>query len=414
MWFLAIRQMFAKKKQTALIFLGISFGTMIYVVISGVQYGSREYLSEQLLNNTAHVIIKGSERSIDARDLTQRFFPQNAMIHWLVKPAGKREESRIENPQGWFDRLDRDHDVLAYAPRLTTNAILTRGLLKSSVNLTGVIPERHMMVTSVADYMTAGHFKDLKAGSNSIIVGKGVVDKTGVQVGQTVFLSTGITEPRPFKVIGVMELGNKQIDDTLAFAHLNDAQNLAHAPGRITEISVALVDIKQSAAKAATWASYSGDLVQGWEEANAAFMQIIKIQDVVRYLITGAILLVSAFGIYNVLSIMISQKQKEIAILRSIGYGPRRILLLILYQGLSLGISGGAFGLLLGLLINLYVATIDLGFRIGKGTTLLVSNQPSIYATAMVAAIISAIVASLLPARAASRLTPLAIIRANL
>jgi len=143
-------------------------------------------------------------------------------------------------------------------------------------------------------------------------------------------------------------------------------------------------------------------------------MQVIKIQDLVRIVITGAILLVSAFGIYNVLSIMISQKQKELAILRSLGYGPGKILSLILIQGLTLGLFGSLAGLLFGHLANIYIDNIDIGVDIGKGSTLVVSYKLSIYVTAFAAAQLSAAVASYLPARHAARLTPLEIIRSNI
>lgn len=413
MWFLAFRQMLSKKKQTLLIFLGITFGTMIYVIIAGIQYGMRDYLTEQLLNNTAHVIISGDERKIKADDLRERFFPNTTLVNWLIPPAGKREEARLENPQGWFDRLSADPQVTAFAPRLSINAILSKGGLKSNVGLTGVIPDKYVQVTSVEDYLLSGSLIDLKIGTNNILVGSGVMEALGARLDQTIMVSTGIGEPRPFRIVGVFELGNEQIDKSLALAHINDVQSLNRTPGRVSEISIALTDIDLATVKAAEWANYTSDKVQGWEQANAAFMQVIRIQDLVRLLITGALLLVSAFGMYNVLSIMISQKQKEIAILRSIGYGPEKILLLILIQGLTLGITGGILGLFLGHVFNLIIANIDLGFKIGKGTSLLVSFRPSIYLTAFAAACVSSLIASLLPARHAAKLTPLDIIRSN-
>lgn len=418
MWFIAFRQMFSKKKQTTLIFLGITFGTMIYVIIAGLQYGMRDYLTEQLLNNTAHVIIKGDERKIKKDDLEERFFPkvaggELAGVHWLLPPAGKREESRLDNPQGWFERLNQDPDVVAYAPRLSINAILSKSGMKANVSLTGIIPEKYVLVTNVKDYVKEGSLDQLKVGTNNIILGSGVIDAIGARLGQTISVSMGLGEPRPFKIVGVVELGNEQIDKAFALAHLNDVQNLNHSPGRVSEISIALTNIDLSNGKAEEWANYTNDKVQSWEQANASFMQVIKIQDIVRLVITGAILLVSGFGMYNVLSIMISQKQKEIAILRSIGYGPDRILSLVMIQGLTLGLTGGVLGLLIGHLTNVYVSHIDLGFKIGKGTTLLISYRPSIYLTAFVAALISSIIASLLPARAAAKLTPLDIIRSN-
>ncbi|MEK7357692.1 MAG: FtsX-like permease family protein [Bdellovibrionota bacterium] len=414
MFFLAFRQMAARKKQTALICLGITFGTMVYVLIAGTQYGMREYLSEQLLNNTAHVLIKGNDRKIDGEDLRERFFPSEKFVGWITPPVGKREETRLENPQGWFARLEGDPDVVAFAPRFTVNAILSRGSLRRSVALTGIVPDKYVQVTSVADSMVSGSLYDLRAGTNGVVIGSGVAEALGVREGQTILLSTGAAESRPFKIVGIVELGNQQIDEAISLAHINDVQNVNRTPGRVGEISVALRDIELSKEKAGQWSLTSADKVQGWEEANASFMTIIKIQDLVRIIITGAILLVSAFGIYNVLSIMISQKQKEIAILRSIGYSPKRILELVLIQGFTLGFVGASAGLVIGLLLNVYIGSIDLGFKIGKGSSLFISYRPSIYITAFVAALIASLIASVLPARAASRMTPLDIIRSNL
>lgn len=414
MWFLAFRQMFSRKKQTFLIFLGIMFGTMIYVIIAGIQFGMREYLYEQLLNNTAHVIVSGEEREIIETDLRERFFPEAKLVNWFIPPAGKREESRLENPQGWFNRLSADPDVIAFAPRLSINGIVSKGSLRTNVGLTGIIPDKHAQVTSIGDYMLEGKLADLRVGTNNIIIGSGVVKKIGTRIGQTVMVSTGAGTAKPFKVVGVVELGNEQLDQALALSHLSDVQTLNKTPGRVGEISIALTGIDLSESKARTWASFAHDKVQSWQQANASFLQVIQIQDIVRNVITGALLLVSAFGMYNVLSIMITQKQKEIAILRSIGYGPPRILSLILIQGLTLGISGGVLGLGVGHVINLVIDNIDLGMKIGKGTSLIVSYEPSIYITAGIAAVISTGVASVLPARHAARMTPLDIIRSNL
>src|SRR3989344_8369706 len=161
MWFLAFKQMFSRKKQTILIFLGISFGTMIYVIIAGVQLGMREYIAEQLLNNTAHVIISGNERVIDKDDIRERTFPSEALVQWILPPAGKREESRLDNPQGWFLRLENSPDVVAYAPKLTVNAIVSRGSLRQNITLSGILPERHTRVTNLEEYMKEGSLLQL-------------------------------------------------------------------------------------------------------------------------------------------------------------------------------------------------------------------------------------------------------------
>lgn len=415
MLFLSWRQLTARKKQTFLILLGISFGTLLYVSISGVQLGMRSYMSEQLLNNTAHVLISGSENKIDEREVTSRFYGVDNPIHWVTPPAGRREEVRLQNYQGWYQRFQDDPNVVDFSPRLSVNALLTSGKFSSSVRLTGVIPERHARISSIEHYVKQGAWSALKAGANQIIIGSGVADILGVRLDDYINVNAGMSadSARPFKVVGIVHFGNKQVDEAIAFAHLTNVQTLTRSPGRVTEIAVALTDIDRSSEVADAWQAVSADKVEDWQEANRMFMEMIKVQDFTRYFITTAVLIVAAFGIYNVLTIMINQKKREIAILRAIGYGPNRIIELILYQGLILGFSGGVLGLVLGHLMCRWIESVDFGFEIGGRNHLWVSYDISIYVTAFVTANIAALVASYLPAWAASRMTPMDIMRSE-
>lgn len=415
MFFLSWRQLMARKKQTFLILLGISFGTLLYVSISGVQLGMRGYMSEQLLNNTAHVLISGSENKIEEKEVTERFYGSESLVRWVRPPAGRREEVRLQNYQGWYERLRADPDVIDFSPRLSTNALITNGKFTASVRLTGAIPERQARISSIERYVKKGTWSALRAGSNQIIIGSGVADNLGVQLNDIVNVNGGALSgsAKPFKVAGIVHFGNEQIDDAIAFAHLTNVQTLTRSPGRLTEIAVALTDIDKSVEAADTWQAVSADKVEDWQEANRMFMEMIRVQDFTRYFITSAVLIVAAFGIYNVLTIMINQKKREIAILRAIGYAPRRIVELILYQGLLLGFSGGVLGLALGYLMCLWIESIDFGFEIGGQNHLWVSYDLAIYVTAFVTANIASLVASYLPAWAASRMTPMDIIRSE-
>jgi lipoprotein-releasing system permease protein len=411
-FFLALRQLGARKVQTTLILLGILFGTLIYILIAGLQLGMRQYISDQLLNNTAHIRISGSENRIKEEELTPRFF-DGLNVRWIVPPSGRRRESYLENYQGWYDRLIRHPDVVSFAPRFTVNAIATRGGIKKAISMQGIIPSRQMRVTSTEDYMRSGSLSDLEGGGNRVILGSGVIDDLGAKLYDTILVSTGSEEARPYRVVGILDFGNKQIDETIAYANLRDVQQLNRTPGRISEISVSLVDIDLSRDLASQWDLLTEDKVENWQQVNAAFMQMIKIQDLVRLIITFSILIVAAFGIYNVLTIMISQKKREIAILRAIGYAPMRILELFMIQGVFLGMAGAVFGMLLGYILCHYIQSIDLGFRVGKGTHLIISFAPSIYVTGFWAAQFAAALASLIPATLASRMNPMQIIRSE-
>lgn len=412
MFFLSWRQLVARKKQTILILLGISFGTLLFVSISGVQLGMREYISGELLNNTAHVLISGAERDIRPKDVTEAIYGPKNLVIWHSLPAGKREDARLENYQGWSNLLDNDTTVYDYSPRLRSNILLSHGKFSVSVAVLGTIPERHSRMSHIDKYLKEGSFLNLKSGSNNIVIGSGVAEKLGVQLDQIINVTSGHSV-RPYKVIGIVHFGNEQLDDTISFAHLKNVQTIAKTPGRVSEIAVSLYDIDKSSEVAAYWKSRSKDKVQDWKEANKSFMEMIRVQDFTRYFITTAILIVAAFGIYNVLTIMINQKRREIAILRAIGYAPKKILQLILYQGLVLGLSGGLLGLLLGYLMCLWFGSIDFNFEIGGSHNLRISYDWQIYLTAFLTANISSLVASYIPAWEASRLTPMDIIRSE-
>lgn len=412
MFFLAWRQLMARKKQTLLILLGICFGTLLFVSISGVQLGMRQYITEQLLNNTAHILISGSDRDILPNEISKEFYPNQNLL-WKVPPAGKREDSRLQNYQGWINRLNKEPRVFDYSPRLSTNAFISNSSFNATVGLVGVIPDRHARLTKIEKYIKEGTFSALKTGGNNIVIGSGVANKLGTRLNQFINISAGNGTSRPYKIVGILHYGSKQADDSIAFANLENVQSLSKSPGKVTEVAVALYDIDISNSLAQEWKALSKDKVEDWQEANKAFMEVIQVQDFTRYFITTAILIVAAFGIYNVLTIMINQKRKEIAILRAIGYGPQKILELILYQGILLGIAGGILGILLGFLLCIWFGSIDFGFEIGGSNHLLISYDISIYITAFVTANVSSLIASYIPAWEASRMTPMDIIRSE-
>lgn len=413
MLFLSMKQLLSKKKQTFLIVLGISLGTMLFITISGIQLGLREYITKSLLNNTAHIMISGRENTIVREDVFHWFFDEETTVRWISTPYGKRNESKLENYQGWVSRLSSDPDVYDYAPRLSVQGILKKADFKQNVSLIGTDPKKQLRVSSIEDYMVEGSFKELISGGNKIVLGSSAAEDLGVRPGQFVDVVTSEGEVSPFKIVGLVSFGDENADKSLAYANLGDVQKLNHTPGRVTSIVVALVDLEMAEEIAERWALYTKDKIEDWKQANPMFMEMIKMQDIVRYFITIAVLVVAAFGVYNVLSIMINQKRKEIAILRSIGYGPPKILELIMYQGLFLGVSGGLIGMILGFVICRFVGSLDLGFSLGGSNHLVISYEASIYIIAFVAALFASIIASFLPALSASRMTPIDIIRGD-
>ncbi len=413
MFFLAIRHLFSRKRQTVLTLLGIVLGAAAYVVITGFFLGFQGFLIAQLVDNDAHIHVSSKENILTEHSLDNAFYGRKPEhVFWISPPSGRKDNARIENPPDWFKRLDHDPRVEIYSPQLRTQAILRQAKSAISANLIGCDPYKQVRVNSLADSMVAGKFTDLGAGSNRLILGQGLLNKLGARVSQIVQVSTGNGEPVPFKIVGSFKTGITLFDDLQAYGSLSDVQKINGTPSEINEIAVRLIDYSHAADIATNWATISVDKVQSWDQINANFLSIFKIQNVMRYMMIGIILVVAGFGIYNVLNMTVNQKKKEIAILRSMGFDTSDVISLFFSQGLLLGLCGGLIGLIIGYWICLYLETVPFsGGPIGGAGFLHISLSPIIYLQAMALAIFSSSIASILPAYAAGKMTPIEIIR---
>jgi len=414
MLFLAWRHLTSKIKQTLLTLMGITLGTAAYITISGMMMGFQEFILEQLVNNDAHIRISAREDFITQSEIERTFFNQFHHVFWISPPGGLRESAKVENPQLWLRRLRVHKNVTGYSPQLVTQTLIRKGGASLSGRLIGSEPARQIRVTNIQKYMIAGKFMDLSTGGNKVVAGDGVLALLGAHIGDTIHLSTAKDEPVPFRIVGSFRLGIKSLDESTLFAHLTDVQKVNKTPSQISDIAVRIEDVTKAAALAETWASFSKDKIQSWDQINEGTLSVFKTQDIVRNAMTISILIVAGFGIYNILTMAVNQKRREIAILRSMGYEPNDILQLFLVQGLILGTLGSIAGVGLGYLFCRIMEQIPVSSqRMLGGGKMMVSFDIFIYLKAFGLGFSSAIVASLLPARAAGKLEPIAIIRSE-
>lgn len=412
---LAVRYLFARPRQTVLTLLGIFFGAAAYIAISGFMLGFRYYLIDQLVNNSAHVLIQSREDFLNADSLDVPFYASAyEHVFWAVPPSGRKDSAIVENPQSWYARLKSDARVDAYSPQLTAAVIFANGKANFSSTLIGCDPLEQQRVTTIGTYIIEGRFEDLAAGGNRLVIGEELKKRLGVELFQNVLVSLGKSAPVPFKVVAVYRTGARQADG-LAYGALGDVQRVNRTPNQVNAIAVKLHDHSQAAAIASTWARLSPEKVESWDQINSNLFDVFRIQDMVRFLSIGAILIVAGFGIYNVLNMTVVHKRQDIAILRSMGYSSGDILWLFFSQGLMLGLSGAALGLAFGYLFCRYLETIPFGGGpMGAGSGhFIVSFDPAIYVQSALLALLASSLASILPARAAGKLTPIEIIRAG-
>lgn len=414
MFFLAWRHLSSKVKQTLLTLLGITLGTAAYVTISGMMMGFQVFILEQLVNNDAHIRISAREDFINQKQVESNLFKDKLHVFWLSPPGGLRESAKVQNPQIWFERFRKDPLITAYSPQLVTQTLVRKGGASLTGRLIGSDPNKQILVTNIQKYMVIGKFLDLATAGNKIIVGEGILSLLGAKVNDTITLATAKGDPVPFRIVGAFRLGIKTLDESTLFAHLTDVQTVNKTPSQISDIAIRIADVTKAMSKAQTWSDFSHDKIQSWDQINEGTLSVFKTQDIIRNAMTISILIVAGFGIYNILTMAVNQKRREIAILRSMGYEPKDILNLFLIQGLLLGSVGSTVGVGLGYIFCRIMEQIPVSNqRMLGGGKMLVSFDPLIYIKAFVLGFLAAVVASLLPARAAGRLEPIEIIRSE-
>lgn len=410
MLFLAVRHIVARKKQSTLTMLGVALGCAAFISFAALMTGFQGFIIDQLVNNDAHVKISAKDKMLQSEDFERWIFPKNEHVFWISEPSGRQESSKIQHPLGWYERLSKDPRVLAYAPQIGAQVLFTKGAASQAGRLQGVSAEAQARVTNIEKYMVEGSYRSISASGQRVVVGIGLVKRLGAKLGDTILVSSGKYEPVPFKISGIFKLGITNLDETYGFASLSDVQSAIKRPSEISDIAIRLVDVNQAQTFASQYQALTEEKVQSWDQANANILSVFAVQDFTRYFVTVAILVVAAFGIYNILNILVNQKRKEIGILRSIGFDGNDIVNLFMIQGLILGIVGGFVGGVLGLLMSLYLTTLKIG---GMVDAMRISFSLSIYLFGFLMAVGASIVSSWLPAREAGKLRPIDIVRSG-
>lgn len=413
MFFLALRHLFSQKRQSVLTLIGIVLGTAAYVAISGMMLGFQTFIVDQLVNNDSHVRISAREELILEHSLDKEFFGEKILVNWLSPPAGRRDNAYILYPKSWTDRLDSLPEVAAYSPQLVVQGLVNRAKVSTAARIIGCDPVRQSQVTNIEKYMVQGKFSDIAIGGNRIVVGEGLLQKLGARVPETILLSAGSGEILPFRVVGSFRLGVKSLDDSTIFGVLSDIQKLNRTPSRVSDIAIRLHEVDRAGELASLWNLLGQEKVQSWDQANQGIMSVFTTQDIVRNSMTISILIVAGFGIYNILSMAINHKKREIAILRSIGYEGKDIVQLFMTQGILLGTVGGIIGALMGYIVCEIMARIPIADRGLGGNFMIIAFFPSIYIKGFFLAFFSCTVASYFPARKAGKMTPIEIIRSE-
>jgi lipoprotein-releasing system permease protein len=335
--FIGLRYLRASPKRGSLSLIagiaiaGLALGVAVLIVVLSVMNGFEEVLRTRILSLTAHATISGL---------------QGRMTNWRPQLA----------------KLEHFPGILGAAPYIEEQGMLIHGDKSSGVLLRGVLPDAERHVVDLKPHLLSGRLDDLEAGKYRVILGKALAEQLGAKVGDRVVLLVALGDVTPvgviprmraFEVSGILSIGMYEYDRRIAIVAMQDAARLLRMNDDVTGIRLRLADMYAAPRLSrAAGAAIGGDVeVQDWTNEHANFFRSIAITKHMLFFILSLMVGVAAFNIVSTMVMVVKDKRRDIAILRTFGSSPRSILEVFVVQGSLIGLLGIGAGLGLGVLV---------------------------------------------------------------
>ena len=409
---IALSHLWGRKRQTIISILGAALGVGFYVGLSAMMLGFQQDFISRTIDVQAHIVIQDDYRTLPWQPAERLWLgdddPGAVAVHNL-KPRdevhGVRTWRKIVNALGGIPDL-------RFAPSFSGQILIRYGGKDMSANLNGIIPDQERLISTLEKDLVQGSLNDLYTTANGLIIGESMAIRGGLKIGDSVSAIAANGNSIRMKVVGIFYSGMAGKDNGEAYALLKKAQNLLDRPNVINRINIKMDNIDE-AQNLAAWLEDRFDYrAMSWQETSTNIMAIFMIQRLVIFSAVGAILIVACFGIFNVVSTVVYEKIRDIAILRSMGFSSRDIRRIFVLEGLLVGVIGAAIGWGIGAAFIEASAMIEVR-QLGseRVTALVLDRSLTHYVVGSLFAVSAAIFAAWLPARKASTVDPVDIIR---
>jgi lipoprotein-releasing system permease protein len=402
----------ARWKQTLVAAIGVTFGITMFITLLSFMSGLNDMLDGLILNRTPHIRLYNEIQASEQQPVD--LYPAYKNHHNFVRSVKPKDELlQIHNSAPIIDALKKDSRVFGVAPKITAQVFYNVG----SIDLTGVINgidvEEENRLFFFSTYVTSGNYIDLKNTPNSIVLGKGAAEKMMAAIGDIIQVTTSKGERFQLKVVGYFQSGISEIDKVQSYANLNTTQKLlGESTGYITDIQVKLNDILQAPKMAKEYHDKFNIEAIDIQTANSQFETGSSVRTLISYAVGVTLLIVAGFGIYNILNMMIYEKMDSIAILKATGFSGADVNKIFITIALSIGIFGGALGLLFGFGLSALIDQIPFNTAsLPTVKTYPINYNPQFYMIGGIFSLVTTYMAGYFPSRKASKIDPVVIIR---
>jgi len=384
---IALRFLLAKKRSMLMSLVGIAMGVAFIVLTQAITSGFQELFVRTIIGTD------GPMRVEDKLFQTNKYQPG------------------VAEPKLVAAAIKRFPDVTGVSAVLRGNVAVQSVTREDTGQVFGIELDDHLAVSDLGRQIVLGSLEDFRNTPRGVLFGSALANQLGVRPGDSVQIFYAGQMER-YRVSAIYETGVRDIDKVRIFMHAGEARLLLHRPHGCTYLQVGLRDIARAPEIAAQIQLAVGHQAKSWQEREQVWLGVFQFFGIMAYIVVFAIIVVAGLGMFNTLVMIVMEKTKEIAILRSMGFTRADIAFVFMMQGALVLAAGLLAGWAIGALATWGVSSVPLRVRgIFASSHIMVSWQYAHYIGAAVASTLVVAIASWVPARRAARLEPAAIIR---
>jgi lipoprotein-releasing system permease protein len=394
-------------KQTIVAMLGVTFGISMYVFMTGFMTGVNNAQNDLAFSSLAHIRVY-NDRPADNTNIVKKVYPNSLVILHNAKII--KYIDGIKNSKTILDALKSQKDITAITTQLNINVFFKNAGNKVNGSVSGVDVVNENKVFNTSKYITEGNWNELKERSDGIFVPVDMAKNLSLKVNDNLNILTSDGISKNYKVIGLFKTDVASIDKSKAYININAARQLIGAnQSYVTDIQINIKDYNKTDNIINNITSIIPYKAESWQIANQQLVAGSSLRDIIAIAVSLVILLVAGFGIYNIMNMTINQKIREIAILKAMGFSGPDVTQIFLTESIVIGIIGGFIGLGFGYLIANLVNKIP--FETAGLHTLPMAFTLKDYVLAFIFGLVTTFIAGYIPARKASKIDPVTIIR---
>ncbi len=409
---IVVTHLVSRKRQTLVAALGVTLGIGFYIAMVGFMTGADKMVNDLMLSATPHVRIY-NDISVDSIQIAERAFSDSATLVSVLHPKPRDRARNIKDGVQMLAIMKRDPRVYGASPRVTSQVYYNYGTTEIPGTVYGVDLLEENKLYRLREKMTEGSLEKVLASENAVMMGGSLAEKLHAHVNDHVTVTLANGSKLVLSVAGIFRMGIALIDNSTCYATTKTVQKMLHRDELyLTDINIKMHNLEQAKEYAAELQQQFGYKADDWETANASILVSFTIRSVVTYTVSIAMLAVAGFGIYNIMTMMMYEKMKDIAILKAIGFDSGDIQRIFIGQALALGVIGAIAGMLFGFALSVLILSIPYHNDFLPGMDHMPMNIDwRHYLIGLVFALLSSGVAGFFPSRRASKVDPVVIIR---